>query len=83
MENLSCFISALERLMVVLKGRIMEWMLIVFIFAGTYAKAADNVTLKNIAAFNSQLKCEEAGKAIKPLVVDGTSKGFRYVCLQK
>lgn len=59
----------------------MTWILVLYIFAGTWAKG-DSVTLNAIEGFSSHDSCVTAGNIAKPLV-EGSSKELRFVCIQK
>lgn len=57
----------------------MHWVLILYIYAGTFAKG-DSVTLTNVPGFTTQQACEQAGQAAHALVA-GSSKEARHICV--
>lgn len=56
------------------------WTLILYIYAGTFAKG-DSVTLTNVTGFKTEQVCQEAGNSTKKLVKD-SAKELRYVCVK-
>jgi hypothetical protein len=59
----------------------MTWVLVLYIYAGTFAKG-DSVTLTTIEGFSSKATCIEAGKQSEALV-SNSAKEVRYVCVAK
>lgn len=59
----------------------MEWVLVIFAFAGWMADG-DSVALTNVPGFTSQSECQKAGASLSGLV-SGTKKEISFVCLQK
>lgn len=58
----------------------MTWILVMYIYAGTFANG-DSVSLLQVnKPFSSVQSCEEAGKSAKGLV-SGSSKEYRFVCM--
>ena len=57
------------------------WVLLIYVYAGVWAKG-DSVTLHSLEGFSSQASCQQAGESGK-MLVSGTSKEFRFVCIQK
>ncbi len=56
------------------------WILIIFIYAGTFSKG-DSVALTNISGFKTQNACQIAGEKSKQLT-DSTFKSARYICVK-
>jgi hypothetical protein len=59
----------------------MSFVLVMYIYAGMLAKG-DSVTLYSVDGFKTEQACQAAGKRAEPLV-DGSTKSYRFVCLQK
>jgi hypothetical protein len=59
----------------------MNWVLILYIYAGGFAKG-DSVTLTSVPGFSSQSACQVAGNAAAPLVANSV-KELRFVCLKQ
>lgn len=57
----------------------MEWILIIFIYAGMFSKG-DNVAITNVPGFATEQECINAGKKAKTLV-SGTYKDAKFVCV--
>lgn len=57
----------------------MDWMLVIYIYAGAMAEG-DSVTLTSVPMATHEL-CETAGQQLDPLVSSST-KVVRYVCLK-
>lgn len=57
----------------------MEWVLIVYIYAGAWAKG-DSVTLATVPMATEEA-CNKAGNQLDPLVYN-SSKEVRYVCIK-
>ena len=58
----------------------MNWILVIYIYAGALA-SGDSVSLLQInKPFSSQQSCDEAGKAASTLV-RASAKEYRYVCM--
>lgn len=58
----------------------MSWVLVLYIFAGTFAKG-DSVTLHSVNGFTNEKACIAAGEKAKPLV-NGSAKEYKYVCVK-
>jgi hypothetical protein len=58
----------------------MEWVLIVFVYAGIMANT-DSVALTNVPGFKSEAACKAAGDITHSLD-DGTTKNVVYVCVE-
>lgn len=56
----------------------MEWVLVIYIYAGMWAKG-DSVAITTVP-MTSESACQTAGEKLAPLV-DGSSKEVRFVCL--
>lgn len=60
----------------------MEWILVIFIYAGAMS-SGDNVTVTTIPhTFSTEAECVANGKKSGKLV-SGTSKSHDYVCLSR
>lgn len=59
----------------------MSWTLVLYIYAGVFAKG-DSVTLLNVQGFKNEQSCYAAGNATKPLVKD-SAKELRFICLKQ
>lgn len=59
----------------------MEWILVAYIYAGALA-TGDSVALQAIKGFKTEISCQEAGKALNPLV-SATAKNVRFVCVKQ
>lgn len=59
----------------------MNWILIIYIYAGALANG-DSVAITQIPYFVSKQECIQAGNNAKELV-NGTTKVFRFVCINK
>lgn len=59
----------------------MTWVLVMYIYAGVFAKG-DSVALHSVEGFTTQAACQQAGDAAKNFV-SGTSKEYKFVCVQK
>jgi hypothetical protein len=58
----------------------MHWILLVYIYAGVFAKG-DSVALQKIEGFSTQQACEDAAKGLNVLV-NGSAKEVRHVCIE-
>lgn len=58
----------------------MNWILIIYIFAGPLANG-DSVALTNISGFHDEQSCNQAGKTASKLTLH-SSKEYRFVCVQ-
>ena len=56
------------------------WTLILYIYAGAFAKG-DSVALTNVTGFKTEEVCQAAGRASKSLVRD-SYKDTRFVCVK-
>lgn len=59
----------------------MEWILVIYIYAGTWAKG-DSVAIQTVNGWKSESECTMAGNKLKPLV-DQSSKELRFACLKR
>lgn len=59
----------------------MEWILIVFIYAGPLARG-DSVALESVPGFRTEQLCQEAGRRTEKFT-SGTAKELRFTCVQK
>lgn len=59
---------------------VMNWVLIIFIYAGPWAKG-DSVALLNVGNFSSQQTCEVAANQASRLPAN-SAKEFRHVCVE-
>lgn len=57
----------------------MTWVLILFIYAGVWAKG-DSVALTTVPGFKTEQECRVAGEATKKFVEE-TTKAQKYVCV--
>ena len=60
----------------------MNWILIVYIYAGVMANG-DSVALTNISGFKSQQECVSAGQTAQNLVSGTSSKVYKFVCVKQ
>jgi len=60
----------------------MNWILIVYIYAGMMARG-DSVALTNVSGFQSQQECMQAGRVGESLVSGTSSKVYRFVCVKQ
>lgn len=58
-----------------------EWVLILYIYAGPWAKG-DSVALTSIGGFASQQECSAAGTSSSKLT-ESSAKEVRFVCVQR
>ena len=58
----------------------MNWILIIYIYAGVLA-SGDSVALTNVQGFTSEASCVAAGKSAERLT-SGSSKVYRFVCVK-
>ena len=58
----------------------MNWILILFIYAGAFSKG-DSVAVTNIQGFATEQACKSAGDKAGALT-DSTYKNVRYVCVK-
>jgi hypothetical protein len=63
------------------RGNNMSWILIMYIYAGAFAKG-DSVSLLYVPGFRTQADCMAAGVSGSPLVAN-SMKEYRYVCLKQ
>ena len=59
----------------------MNWVLIIYIYAGILANG-DSVALTTISNFTTKQECMQAGNNAKDLV-SGSTKVYKYVCVSK
>lgn len=58
----------------------MEWVLVVFIYAGIFAQS-DSVAISNIPSFTSKQLCEQAGIDLSR-ITSSTFKEIRTKCIR-
>ena len=59
----------------------MNWILVIYIYAGVLANG-DSVAITSIPNFATLQECRQAGKDAEVLVT-GSAKVYRFVCLRK
>ena len=59
----------------------MEWLLIVLVYAGPWAKG-DSVSMWTVPGWTTQAECQRAGRELDPLVKAST-KELRFVCVAR
>jgi hypothetical protein len=59
----------------------MKWVLVIFIYAGSFSKS-DSVAVTTVEGFTSEVTCEKAGEKLNSLT-KGTYKEYRYECIVK
>jgi len=57
------------------------WILIVYIYAGVFAKG-DSVAIVSVPGFTAQATCEQAGKQTEKFVA-GSAKEHRFQCVKQ
>lgn len=59
----------------------MEWILILFIYAGALARG-DSVAIESVPGFKTQQSCQAAAQQVEKFT-QGTAKNIRFACVQK
>lgn len=59
----------------------MSYILVMYIYAGVFAKG-DSVTMLSVPGFKTVVACKAAGRAGSPLI-EGSTKEYRFICLEQ